>query len=268
MLTNNPLILYDLKKPDQYSMIAGVEQSGALFPQAQTWDCLKNWIVTTDATGIVTVQMDFIVDPGLQFLLLGAHRHDASGARFAGGSVQLQYWDGAAWSDCLAATAIVAATNEPSLQELAAHTVVLNAGYYSYRLTLSALAANTDIAVPEIFTGPGMTMPMVDLPFDPKLEEFGGPTNTSSTGRIYGSVLYKRYLAKPSWTDRIDAAQALLIDDFRENHIENRTPFWWFWAPSSYPRDGYMMRHNSPNAPMPISAGPYRSFSLNMVEAV
>jgi len=267
-MTDDPLILYGNKIPDQYSMVAGVEQSGLLFGEAQTWDCLRNWIVTTDGTGVVTVQLDYLADPGLAYLILGAHRHDTAGARFSGGSVQLQYWNGSAYANCLAATAITAATNEPSLHQLSAHTIVVASGYYSYRMTISGMLTNSDIALPELFLGDAMVMPSLSLGFDPLTEEWDGPKFQTESGRIYESAISRRYVSSPKWGPIIGSAKALEIDAFRENHIENRTPFWWFWSPLSYPTQGFMMRHNGKTVSMPINAAGYRSFSIDMVEAV
>jgi len=266
-MTDNPLLLWDNKRPDTYSLITGAENSGLLFGEAQKWDCLRNYIVTTDSSGIVTIQLNYLAIPGIDKLVMGAHRHESSGWRFSGGSVQLQYWNGTAWTDCLATTAITALVDEPEIFDVAAHVVVLNAGYYSYRLTLSGFTAFTDIAIPEIFIGPSLSMPFVELGFDPSSEEWRGPSFESESGRVYETALSRRYAAKPVW-NLIDSTMFDAINIFRESVIEERTPFWWFWSPATFPTIGYMMRHNGVSAPMPYTHQMYRSFSLNLIEAV
>lgn len=267
-MTKNPLLLYFNNEPDQYSMIAGVENSGLLFSEAFTWDALRNWIVTTDVSGVVTVQMDFLAAPTINYLVLGAHRHDAAGFRFSGGSVGLQYWNGAAFVDCLATTAITAETNRPSIQEVAAHTVTVNGGYYSYQLTLSGLSITSDIALPELFLGDALVMPGIKYGYDPYLEEWTGPSQTTETGRIYESALSRRYSPKPKF-NKLDSAKTVEVRAFIENTLEERAAFWFFYDPLNDAAHGLMCKHRGKTAPVRISQpNGITDFTLNMIESV
>ena len=319
-MTKNPLLLWLNKVPDTYSMLTGTENSGLLFTEAFTWDALRNWIVTSDGVGDVTVQInyatgagwalttDYAIDdivanggvsytcavahtsiatsepgvgavwevywvldtPDVEYLILGAHRHDSSGFRFAGGSIQLQYWNGGSFVDCLATTAITAKVNHLSMHEVSAHTVIGNAGYYSYQLTISGVGATTDIALPELFMGPALVMPGVRAgsSFDPSVEEWTGPSTTTETGRIYESALSRRYAPRPSF-NFLDAAKSAEVDAFIEARLEERAPFWWFWNPLDKPKESYMMKHRGRSAPKPIVLPDGSTqFNLPMIESV
>ena len=317
-MNKNPLLLYQNKTPDAYSMIAGIEQSGLLFTEAFTWDALRNWIVTSNGLGVVTVQMDYTAGsawvtatayeiddvvsisgvsykalvahtsgatsqpgvgsiwevywiedmPNIEMLVLGAHRHDASGFRFPGGAVQLQYWNGSAFVDCLAATNVTAKVNHPSIHEVSAHTPIAAAGVYSYQLTISGLQTSSDVALPELFVGPALVMPGIKYNYDALVEEWTGPKTTTESGRVYESALSRRYMPKPQFT-LLDAAKTAEVELFRENVLEERGVFWWFYDPLNDPETGFMMRHNGKNAPMPeVLPNGYSRFRLNMVEAV
>ncbi|MCK5132703.1 MAG: hypothetical protein KAR40_11195 [Candidatus Sabulitectum sp.] len=317
-MTKNPLLLWLNKVPDTYSIIVGTENSGLQFTEAFTWDALRNWIVTSNGSGVVTVQANYetgsawlistsyaldtiianggvsyrctvahtsiaasepgvgaswevywVLDtPDIEYLILGAHRHDASGYRFAGGSIQLQYWNGSAFVDCLATTAITAKVKHPSIHEVAAHTVIGNAGYYSYQLTISGMGITEDIALPELFMGPALVMPGVRYNFDPNVEEWTGPSTTTETGRIYESALSRRYAPRPSF-NFLNPAKDIEVNEFIENRLEERGAFWWFWNPLDKPAEGYMMKHRGKSAPKPIMLPDGSTkFDLNMIESV
>jgi len=249
-----------------YAISTGLEQSGTLLTEAWTWDALRNAILTADVNGAATVNL-YIRGAAPTHFVFGAHRHDAAGFRVNEGTCYIDAYTASGWTNVGSANLATNASNLPELIVLSAYTPDTIAGHYQFRMRLTGLTASSDFAIPELFLGEALTMPFIEYGFDPATEEWTGPSTTAETGRIYESALSRRYTSNPSFT-YIDGATATAIDTFRESHLEERTPFWWFWEPTGSPTVGYMMKHAAKSAPMPIVNAIYRRLQLQMIEAV
>jgi hypothetical protein len=146
-------------------------------------------------------------------------------------------------------------------------TIFSNFYAYQYRMTISGLTASSDIIVPEIFLGPRMDMPFIDLPYDPYNEVSKASTFEAENGRINEQLRYRRVELRPKWSHLIQS-EYTAVDTFREAHLEKRIPFWFAWQPDTSKEECYMMRHRAKSARLPFITQIHRSFGLDLVEAI
>jgi len=135
------------------------------------------------------------------------------------------------------------------------------------RITITGLTAGNPVTIPELYVGPSMQMPFLDYGYDPYVEVFKGKTQDHESGRQTVTLHYKRVELKPRWSI-VGNSYVAAIEDFREEQLENRLPMWWAWQPDTSPTECYMMRHKGESAPFPIKAAGYRSFALDLIEAL
>ena len=286
-MADEPIIPWDNQLANPvvaYTVEDGADGTGSPLTEAWTYDALRLAIPKADASGDFTVL--FTITPEYGFgegpfgggyfggfglprsIILGAHQHDSEGFRFSGGSIRVAVNTASGYVDILSTTAIVAGTNEPAYHALDEHEPLADgSGNFNYRVYITGLTASTDFVLPEMFLGPVLTMPRMNYGFDDEEEEWTGPRLISETGRIYESSLSRRHVAKPVF-NAIAPAQASEIDWFRERHLEERLPFWWFWLPDTKPAEGYFMRHSVKRAPMPHYSFELRRITLDMIEHV
>jgi len=138
---------------------------------------------------------------------------------------------------------------------------------YQYRMTISGLMASSDIIVPEIFLGPRLEMPFIDLSYDPYNEVAKATTFEAENGRINEQLRYRRVELRPKWSHLIQS-EYTAVDVFREAHLERRIPFWFAWQPDTSKEECYMMRNRAKSARMPFITQIHRSFNLDLVEAI
>jgi hypothetical protein len=285
-MANNPIIAYYnnlIASRTTYTFTAGSDGIGSPLSGALLQKNPQISILRTDANGQVQIEFDtapeYLYGQGPhgigylggfaspQALILGAHRHDPSRERFADGIVQLEYYDAGSWVTLLPAEDILANINQVSLHLLDYHTPDLVGGVYKYRLTISGLSADADIVLPHLFLGPLLTLPYIDLGFDPQQEATGGTEFPGGAGAVYENTRWRKKKSAPSWTEAISDDQADEIYFFLE-HLEEKLHYYWFWAPETRPFEGYLMRHTGKEIKMPIRRGMYRSWKLPQEEVV
>lgn len=199
-----------------------------------------------------------------ELFVLGAARHNPAGYHFTGGNIKIELFDDGtgAWFTVVD-EAISAPENKSQMYQLAASVGKVSMA----RLTISGQAANSSINIPELYLGPSIVMPFIDLGFDPYIERAKGNSLDISTGRKLKNVRYKRLEVKPKWSS-LTKSQYTEVDLFREDVIENADKFWWIWSPEDHSQEVYLVQHDSEIAPMPFVRQTIRSFSLNIVEAL
>jgi len=249
-----------------YALITGLEQSGTFLTEAWTWDALRAAFVTSDVAGEIAATFRVNGSTPTHFIL-GAHRHDSAGFRLTTGTLELEAYTAAGWVSVGTIDLTANPANISELLILSAYTPVEIAGHYVFRMSVTGLRGDTDYVFPELFLGEVLTMPGITLPYDSAEEEWTGPRVTAETGRVYESSISRRYIASPKF-NYIDSVTAAAINAFRENRIEERAPFWWFYAPVSDPTVGYMMKHDGKTAPLPRVVKDLYNFTLKMIEAV
>ncbi|OIO70892.1 MAG: hypothetical protein COS35_06475 [Zetaproteobacteria bacterium CG02_land_8_20_14_3_00_50_9] len=286
--TDWPLICWDnqLSLVSSYSVTLGQDGSSAPLNNAWTWDALRLAIPRADAGGQWQVELDITPQQMLDstsfgawyfggfgvpdVLVLGAHQHDEAGFRFAEGQVQLEYWNGAAWVELIEQQDIIAAPHQSMICKMAYHEPELVGSAYRYRLTFYGLDASGDFVVPELFLGPALEMPPLDLGYDPENEIWTGSKFRASSGRLVRRTSARQMMGRASWDGdaRITADKMIEINMFREAQLEEALPFWWFWMPDSAPFHGYLMLNPAEEVPAPIRSGNYRTWQLPMEESV
>jgi len=254
------------------SIDTGVESAGGEITEAATWDTLKPAIVDADEFGIIGIIL-WAYGDAPDLLIVGAHKHDSTGFRFDQGTVSAYSTGplGSGASVILVGTKSMAGNrNDPVLIKLAdisTYSPYTSAGGRIYRIEFTGLAPNETYVIPELFFGKALELPPMDYNYDESLEEWKGVSFTAENGRIYESALSRRYKADPVW-GVLPESYAAAIETFREEHLEERRPFWWAWRPDTYDTQVYLMHHNARTAPMPRDTMAYRHFRLPMIESV
>jgi len=254
-------------KRSSYNLTSGLEQSGTFLTESWTWDCLRATFVTSSAVNSDIAAVFRVNGATPTHFILGAHRHDAAGFRLTTGTLSVDAYTAAGWVQIGTADLTTNASNISELIVFSAYTPIAVAGHYLYRMRIEGLVGDADYSIPELFLGEVLTMPGLSLPYDSAMEEWTGPSVTAETGRKYETSLSRRYMANAKFK-YMDAAKAAEVNTFREQHIEERAPFWWFYAPVSDPTVGYMMKHNGKTATMPRVVKSLYDFTLEMIEAV
>jgi len=196
--------------------------------------------------------------------IIGAARNNSAGEHFTGGNVKLELYDSvsAAWTT-------VVDTAMPATANVSQRFLLdpLTGAATSARLTITGQTANSSVRLPELYLGPAITMPFLDLGFDPYIEVSKGNRVDVSTGRTLRNVRFRRIEVDPSWSN-LERATWEEVDLFREDVIEEAGKFWWLWAPESAPAAVYLVQHDKESAPMPYKSATLRTFRLKLVEAL
>jgi hypothetical protein len=286
-MSNKPIIAYDnqlVTGRTTYTFTAGADGTGSPLSGALLQKNPQISILRADANG--TIQIEFDTPPDYpygqgphgigylggfgspQALLFGAHRHDPARQRFADGNVQLEYMDVSGWVTLLPAENILANVDQVSLHLLDYHTPdLVNDASYKYRLTITGLAANADVVLPYLFLGPVLTMPYMELGFDPNQEATGGTSFKGGSGAVYENTVWRKKKSHPAWHLTISNDKADEIYLFQE-HLELKRHYYFFWAPQTRPFEGYLMRHAGKEIKQPMGAGMWRSWTLPQEEVV
>ena len=241
----------------------------------------------TDGAGVVVVLFEGLNDGGAGFgsigfgeggfgdtvfggaykadlFIIGAARHNPAGYHFTGGNVKIELFDdGIGDWFTVVDEAIAMPENKSQMYQLAASVGTI----LSARLTISGQAADSSINIPELYLGPSIIMPFIDLGFDPYIEVAHGNNVNVSTGRKLKNVRYKRLEVNPKWSS-LTKSQATEVDLFREDVIENADKFWWIWSPEENVSEVYLVQHDAETAPMPFVRQTIRSFALKIVESL
>lgn len=133
------------------------------------------------------------------------------------------------------------------------------------RLTFSGVVGV--LALPQLWVGNALSMPWLNLNYDPYQEVVGVASFEAESGREYSRLRYRRVELDPSW-DIIERADWPLVDDFREGAVEMRKPFWFAWMPYSAPTEVFLVKHMAQSAPFPMKSAKHRSLSLKLKEVV
>lgn len=134
-------------------------------------------------------------------------------------------------------------------------------------LVVSFTGCDSRVAIPEIFIGESIEMPLVEYGYDPYNEITNVSLFTAESGREYARLRYRRVELNPQW-GHIPQSMWDTIDTFRERAIELRAPFWFAWSPTTYPDKIYFVRHVDAGAPFPIQRALSRKFALKLQEVI
>ena len=260
-----------------YVMDNGAESTGAPVSNAFTWDILKTAIVEADAGGIVkfTVTLPagagftgpfgaggfggggFGGIPSLDTIIFGASRHDSGGFRTPATANYIVSVDGT--------PILTEADVWPENKSIIRKVALVSATAISFEF--NGYAANELVTIPELFAGPSLAMPFVDLGFDSYHEIAVGPTFVSESGREYPNLRFRKVELSPVWSS-VPTSYWDEIEEFRENAIELRNPMWFAWKPDDAPAECYMMRHKPISAPFRYRTQTIKNFSLKLSEAI
>jgi len=278
-LNNQPVIAYDnLLQGNAYTMLAGIDDASSPLSNAWIWDMSRPALPVADSHGVLSFSINTSAGVGFakdalgfipfgqggfggfkvaDTIILGASRNNPAGYRFTGGHLQVLA-DGVEIFN----QTIYAPINKTAMYQLAAHSAAS-----VYTITISLLAPNATVALPEIFIGTSLVMPFLEYGFDEYGEVFAGSNFKAESGREYRTVRYRRLEQKPRWK-YLEASQAADIRAFVELALESAQPFWFAWSPVMHPNAVYMMRHKGTSVKMPLSVGMRFDLSLNLVEAI
>ena len=262
------ILWHNLLAGAAYTVDIGTEEAGRPMSNVANLDTLRPAQITADPSGVAQVtwtlpgSIGYGVEPfgfgpwggqwPIEAIVLGANRHQSAGFRTPGLT-----WEIAGltiqdiWPDN---TAVIVKPSAPVMTS----TVTLK---------ITGAAAGQLITIPELYVGPAITMPYLDLGYDPYREVSTAPSFKTESGREYLAVRYRRLEVSPRWSVAPSRLWAML-DYFREQVLEVRKVFWWAWSPDSHPTEVYLTRHNQPAAGMPWRSSVHRSFDLRLVEAV
>lgn len=134
-------------------------------------------------------------------------------------------------------------------------------------LVITFTGCDAAVAIPEIFVGKALKMPLLSYGFDPYLESTNISLFQAESGREYSRLRFRRIELNPQWAN-VPHTMWTDIDTFRERALETRSPFWFAWAPTAYPEDVFQVRHVDGTAPFPIQRALYRRFALKLQEVI
>jgi len=266
---DSPMLLwYNLLAGQPYTVTAGTEEAGRPISNVANLDTLRPAQIAADATGTATIT--WTLAPGIGYgtmpfgfgpwggqwpieaIVLGANRHQSAGFRTTG----------LTWS--IAGETIIDIWPTNSAVVIIPPTPFVGT---TMTLTITGAAAGQLITIPELYVGPAITMPYLDLGYDPYHEVANAGAFRTESGREYLALRYRRLELSPSWSV-VPSSLWAMLDGFRENVLEQRKALWWAWAPASHPTEVYLVRHSQPSATMPIKTAVHRSMRLKLVEAV
>lgn len=269
-MNDAPLLLWhNLIEGATHTVNAGTEYPGAPAANMANGDTLRPCQIEADASGVIEVAFDAPAGYGygsmpfgfgpyggawnIEAIVLGANRHQSAGFRTPGltwtisGHQVLDIWP--------TSSAVVIPLDTP-ITPGATITV-----------RIEGASANQLVTIPELYVGPALTMPHLDLGFDPYNEVTSAGAFKTESGREYLSIRYRRLELAPKWSV-VPSSLWADLDFVREDVLEARRTFWFAWAPQSRPTEVYLVRHAQSSAPMPIKSAIHRSLGLTLVEAV
>lgn len=273
---NEPIIAWNnLLAADgvSYVMNNGNESTGSPVSNAFTWDILKTAIIESDVNGKVKFTVTLaagVVGFGeggfgaggfggansLDCVIFGASRHDSGGFRTNEGNL-------------IVAIDSVEVINEadiwPEDKSLIRRFDSTTGTEISFEF--SGFAAYELVTIPELFAGPSMVMPFVDLGYDSYNEIAVGTTFKSESGREYPTLRYRRVELSPSWQN-VTSSLWDSVEEFREGALELRNPFWFAWRADDLPTECYMMRNKPLSAPFKYRTQTIKTFALQLSEAI
>jgi len=269
-MQDQPLLCWrNLLAGASYTVIAGTEVAGYEADRMANNDTLRGCRMTADSNGDVIV--DFATASGYGYgsipygfgpwggnwpidaIVLGANRHQSAGWRTPGltwtvaGEQITDIWP--------QSTAVIV---RPAAPIVPGTTI---------RVQISGAAAGQQVTIPELYAGPALAMPYLDLGYDPYNEVTSAGAFRAESGREYLAVRYRRLELSPRWSAVTPDLWAML-DMVREDTFEARLPLWFAWAPASHPTEVYLMRHAQPSATLPYRSATHRSLSLKLVESI
>ena len=280
-MNDQPIIAYNnLLQGVNYTVLSGVDEPSAPLSDAWIWDVSRPALPRADSTGKLSFSVnmparfgygvdaagrfskfgDSVSFGGLQIataLILGAARNNSGGVRFSGGTLSVladgvEVFNQAIWSP----------KNTSTLFQLTAHPPAA-----VYTIAITGLSADATVRLPEVFIGPVMTMPYLELGSNAYGERFKSTDFEAGTGRITRSLRFVRIEKRLRWR-YLDSAQQNEIKLFVETALERLRPFWLVESPDSNPAGAYLGYHKRDSAPMPLGAGMRADFSINFVEAL
>ena len=269
-MTDQPLICFhNLLSDAPYTVSAGTEYPGAPAGNMGNLDLLRPAQIEADASGVV--QVDFTTPSAygwgsvvyglgpyggtwrIDAIILGAHRHESGGYRTTGLTWEIAgYQVQDIWPE-----------NASILIKPA--TPIVPGSTITVRIT--GAAPGQLITIPELYVGPALAMPHLDLGYDPYHETTHAAVFRTESGREYLALRYRRLELRPRWSAITPDLWAML-DLLREDVLELRKPFWWAWAPDSRPHETYLVRHDGVAAQLPIRSAVHRTLDLRLVEAL
>lgn len=269
-VSDRPVICWNnLLAGATYTVAAGTELAGALASDMANGDTLRPAQIEADANGVVEVVFDTPGSIGygdmpfgfgpfggvwqIEAIVLGANRHQSAGWRTEGltWSVQNQ-----TIKDIWAGSEAVIIRPDTPIDPGAQITV-----------RATGAAPQQPVTIPELYVGPVIEMPYLDLGYDPYNEVTSAGAFRTESGREYLAIRYRRLELAPKWSVVPESLWAEL-DNLREEVFEQRRTFWFAWAPLSASTEVYLVRHSRPSAPMPVKSAIHRSMSLKLVEAI
>jgi len=222
------------------------------------WNDTRYPMLIAPAAGLFTVEADLGVAASCDTLILGANRYEASGYRFANGSVQVEYWNGAAWTVALPSVAITAAVNEASYHEFAAVSAQL------WRLVFSGLATAQE-ALPDAFLGSRIEFANHNFGADGYDEVSKATVLDSELGRIYETLQYRRLELSLTW-GRLLMTEAADFETFKLFWNQYRIPFWII--PDDADSTACYLMRQSGKISVPRLSAVHKTTSLKLIEAI
>lgn len=278
-MADTPIIGYNnLLRGTSYTVLAGTDTPAAPLSDAWTWNMSRPALPVADATGKfsfsipVTAGVGYGVDASGSFvaygtilpyggagmadtLLLGAPRNNAALTKFANGTIQVL-------ADAVEVynKAIYSPGNTSQVFQLAPHVAPA-----TYTVTITGLTPSATVRIPEMFIGPVLHMPGLELGFDAYGERFARTKFESATGHVIISRKFIRLEKQFRWR-YVEPAKRNEFVSFIEQALEIQQPFWIAEFPDTLPTNCYLGFHDAETMPLPLDVAMRTDVSIRFAE--